>query len=40
MQKAQDLEINTFNTAVGVVGVDRDFKVLSYGNFLNNTILN
>jgi len=29
MQKAQDLEINTYNTAVGVVGIDRDFKVLS-----------
>ena len=29
MRKAQDMEINYFNTAIGVVGIDRDFKILS-----------
>jgi 20S proteasome subunit alpha 6 len=29
MKKAQDMEINAFNTAISIVGVDTDFKVFT-----------
>ncbi len=28
MKKAQDMEINAYNTAVSIVGIDTDYKVL------------
>jgi hypothetical protein len=38
MKKAQDFEINAYNTAVSVVGRDQEFKILSseeMGRFLD-----
>jgi 20S proteasome alpha/beta subunit len=29
MKKAQEMEINPHNTAISIVGIDTDFKVLS-----------
>jgi hypothetical protein len=39
MKKAQDFEINAFNTAVSVVGRDQEYKILSsdeMGRFLDS----
>ena len=29
MKKAQDLEINSYNVAISIVGKDQEFKILS-----------